>query len=260
MPVSLRSAAKHYRTQRLITARGVLAAQQAFKQRNSTRLLTVMVAHQRAAAREAIAAVPAMLAEQRIDAPAVAVVNDAAFARTASDGRSLVGLLQQAADEQALAVIVATQIQDAARVAAGVSTTVRPTVDGHVRYLNPPSCARCAILAGRFYRWSDGFQRHPRCDCVMVATTETAAQHLVSDPMQAFRDGQVRGMSAADTKAVADGADLGRVVNVRRSETGLSRAGRVLDRGGVPTPEGIYQFASDRADALQMLRRFGYIT
>lgn len=34
---------------------------------------------------------------------------------------------------------------------------------GYVRVLNPPSCGRCAILAGRFYRWSAGFQRHPMC-------------------------------------------------------------------------------------------------
>ena len=256
MPVLLRSAREHYRTQQLITARAVIAARRA---KTSQQLLGVVVAHQRAAAREAITAVPAMLAEQRIAADPVATVNEVAFARTASDGRSLVGLLEQATDDASLVMIVTTQVQDAARVAAGVSTTVRPAVDGHVRYLNPPSCSRCAILAGRFYRWSDGFLRHPRCDCVMVATTETAAAHLVSDPMQAFRDGQIKGMSAADTKAVTDGADLGRVVNIRRKEAGVRRAGRVLDTGGVPTPEGIYQFASDRADALQMLRRFGYI-
>jgi hypothetical protein len=34
---------------------------------------------------------------------------------------------------------------------------------GYIRLLTPPSCARCVILAGRFYRWSDGFKRHPNC-------------------------------------------------------------------------------------------------
>jgi hypothetical protein len=34
---------------------------------------------------------------------------------------------------------------------------------GWIRVLDPPSCGRCAILAGRFYKWSDGFLRHPNC-------------------------------------------------------------------------------------------------
>lgn len=35
---------------------------------------------------------------------------------------------------------------------------------GYVRMLTPPSsCDRCVILAGRWYRWNQGFERHPMC-------------------------------------------------------------------------------------------------
>lgn len=60
----------------------------------------------------------------------------------------------------ALERIAQTAIADAARMAAGVDVASRRQV-GYVRMLNPPSCSRCAILAGRWYRWNAGFARHP---------------------------------------------------------------------------------------------------
>src|SRR5690348_18342012 len=50
----------------------------------------------------------------------------------------------------------------------GVQTCALPIL------LNPPSCQRCAILAGRWYRWSQGFLRHPRCDCVNLPAERQA--------------------------------------------------------------------------------------
>ena len=54
--------------------------------------------------------------------------------------------------------IVSSLASDTAgRSAMGAFTASRNEEIGHIRTLIPPSCSRCAILAGRFYRWSDGF-------------------------------------------------------------------------------------------------------
>lgn len=51
-------------------------------------------------------------------------------------------------------------ITDTSRAAASVDVATRTAI-GYTRMLNPPSCDRCAILAGRWYRWNAGFDRHP---------------------------------------------------------------------------------------------------
>jgi hypothetical protein len=94
----------------------------------------------------------------------------------------------------------------------------------------------------------------------MIPAAESAAPGLVSDPTDLMRQGKVTGLSRADLQAIADGADLGKVVNVRRYSSGLRESGRVLARAGKLTPEGIYRLASDRTEAVAMLRRFGYLT
>jgi hypothetical protein len=53
---------------------------------------------------------------------------------------------------------------------------------GFVRRVNPPCCGRCAILAGRWYRYDSGFRRHPRCDCTLEPTSEGNAHMLVTNP------------------------------------------------------------------------------
>lgn len=75
-------------------------------------------------------------------------------------GMSEAGALKFGRDE--LRTLVKTTVTDAGRAAGGVTVATRPGV-GFVRMLNPPSCGRCAVLAGRFYRWNAGFRRHPRC-------------------------------------------------------------------------------------------------
>lgn len=258
--MQLTSAVEHYKRQQQLTARAVLGARRAWETRQQARMLVIVGLHQREAARDGANAVERMLAEQGITAPAVGRVNEAALSGVASDGRSLSGLLDQANSVDQLGLMVATQVQDAGRAGQMVATMARPKVAGHVRYLNPPSCGRCAVLAGRFYRYSDGFLRHPRCDCRMVPTNEGAADALLTDPAAAFRAGQVRGLSAADTKAIRAGADIANVVNVHRAGAGLTRAGRVIERGGRLTPEGILSLASDRAEAIKLLRQFSYLT
>jgi hypothetical protein len=154
--------------------------------------------------------------------------------------------------------LVASLVQDAGRAAESVATTVRSRIV-HVRYLNPPSCSRCAVLAGRVYRWSDGFQRHPNCDCVMVPCEESDPLAPV-DPVALFEAGQVSGLSKTDAQALRDGADFGQIVNVRRKAAGLRDSGAVLARAGRLSPEGIYRLArGDRMKAVALLKQYGYV-
>lgn len=126
----------------------------------------------------------------------------------------------------------ATQVADAGRTAASVDTFTRPRVI-YVRMLNPPSCSRCSVLAGRTYVNNEGFLRHPRCDCVHVPTTRGAAaaqEGLVADPYEYFQSlseaEQDKHFGAAGAQAIRDGADLFQVVNARR---GMSYAGESKD-------------------------------
>ncbi len=124
----------------------------------------------------------ATLAEQNVDAPRTGQLVGARFLATAPSGapvsvvveepiirtRSLVGegMPVRSALEQGgsyLAGIVLTLMADTRRSVYGVDIASRPGVGGYVRMLQAPSCSRCVILAGKFFRWNDGFQRHPRC-------------------------------------------------------------------------------------------------
>jgi hypothetical protein len=191
-----------------------------------------------------------------------------AFAGTASDGRDLVSLLHQpviaakarigqgdtpvealrVAGHQ-LAKIVVTQITDAGRVPVGVAAVANRNVTGYVRVLTPPSCARCAILAGRVYRVNEGFARHPRCDCTHAPLAGADADQHTVDP-RAYFDSldpaeQNRVFTRAGAQAIRDGADIGRVVNARRgmattvNATGARRqtTARVFGRSVFTTTE-----------------------
>lgn len=214
------------------------------------------------------------LTEQSIDAPAEALLNAAAFTTSAQAFEGMVAAIEGRRDlrfatadvdvprtqeqfDSEFQRLVASLVQGAGRTAQSVATAVRPDVV-HVRLLTPPSCSRCAVLAGRVYRYSDGFLRHPHCDCVMVPTT-VAAPSLIQDPVELARAGLVTGLSKSDMRAVADGADFGQIVNVRLQSAGLQQSGRVLARRGRLTPEGIYARTTTRDEAVQLLGSSGYI-
>ena len=134
--------------------------------------------------------------------------------------------------QKVLQASAAAQVADAGRTAAGLDTFARPRV-GYVRMLNPPSCSRCSVLAGRFYRNNEGFRRHPRCDCVHIPTTRTEAaesEGLVHDPYAYFESlseaEQDKAYGKSSAQAIRDGADLFQVVNARR---GMSYAGASAD-------------------------------
>lgn len=121
------------------------------------------------------------LAQQGLYEAPEAFVNPAGFAGVAADGRSLDGLLYSTAPyvknliksghapdvamragSKHIEMLTKTTVADAGRGAASVDIASRRGV-GYVRMLNPPSCSRCSVLAGKFYRWNAGFQRHPSC-------------------------------------------------------------------------------------------------
>lgn len=253
MPRTLASARRNYGLSALIGRRAVREARKVRK-RGPAAVLAVVAAHQIANARTSESAVVEMLAEQGVDTPADALLNVLSY--TTSPGQMEVMMEPVDADWE-FDRLVESIVQDAARAAESVAVAVRPDIY-HARFLSPPSCSRCAVLAGRAYRWSEGFLRHPGCDCVMIPTT--VASPYAQDVEQLVRDGQVTGLSKADAQALADGADLGQLVNVRRRKAGLLEAGHALTRGGRPTPAGIYRVASDRDEAVALLGRHGYIT
>lgn len=170
-----------------------------------------------------------------------------------------------------LTLIGRTEVADAGRVATGVAITARPKTYGSVRVVNPPACGRCIVLAGRVYRWSDGFLRHPHCDCGMAPLSSPEGREA-KEPRELFESMTPAQQNAsigssADAQAIRDGADLARVINARRGM--YEAAGRKLTTEGVKLrqggtrlrPEQIYrEAAGNRAEAIRLLRRFGYIT
>jgi hypothetical protein len=185
--------------------------------------------------------------------------------------------------KQALYGVLTSALADTGRQVGGVTVAARPNV-GYTRMLNPPSCERCVVLAGRFYRWNTGFLRHPRCDCVHVptgvkSTAAARAEGLVDDPYEYFNSlseaEQDKVFGKAYAQAVRDGSDIFQVVNSKRGRLkhglftteGTTRrgyAGAKLKRGQKRlTPEGIYRLAGrenlTREQTLSLLEQHGYL-
>jgi hypothetical protein len=304
--------AEHYRQQQVLTVATIAASRRIWSQARNydtswpvigARLAVVLAAAQLAAARSASEYVPAVLESLDVATAPVAAVAASAFVGVASDGRPLDTLLYgavttakravsrgapvtaaHAAGGRWLDMVLQTQVADAERAATGVEIAARPGV-GWVRMVNVPSCARCVVLSGRFYRWNRGFARHPGCDCRHIPATEAIADDVRLDPRKMIAAGNVTGLSRADRRAIVeDGADVFQVVNARRGmETasvygrrlkvtpeGVTHRGiagrRLAEQGGTYQrtprlrPEAIYQLAGDnRTEAIRLLRRFGYL-
>lgn len=276
----LRSAELHYSRTRAL-------AERAAREARKGDVARVVVRHQAAAAMTVTAALSAMLAEQGTPVPPEATLIPLAF--TASP-EAVGGMADQIKAEWQLDRLVMSLVLDAARGAESVSIVSRPRV-GYVRYLSPPSCSRCAILAGRFYRWSSGFRRHPNCDCTHLPTTDPRSE-FIQNPHDLVNKGLVTGLSKADRRALADGADLNQLVNakngsIRRVNFGPGRTVSITDAGMTArglagkrigdlrkvagsryrvsggmrlTPDSIYRVADgDRDVAMRLLESNGYL-
>lgn len=270
-----RSARSHQLRATVLAERAAAQALDTAQRGGSTLAVAgVVAANQVTAATLAQTAVSQMLAEQAVDAAAEALLNTLAFTTSADVFEAMISAVQERRDTRFATAdtavprtqdqfdaefkrLVESLVQDAARAAESVATAVREDV-AHIRLLSPPSCSRCVVLAGRIYRYSDGFLRHPNCDCIMVPTTE-AGFDLVADPAELAKAGLVTGLSKSDLRAISDGADFGQVVNIRRREAGLQRPGAAIRRAGRLTPEGIYDIARTRDEAVELLASSGYI-
>lgn len=211
------------------------------------------------------------ITEQEIDAPREAKVVESELAGIASDGRNLKGLLDEPrirtltrlkfgasiedaldAGRKSLERIAITQIQDAGRVASGLEIVNRPKVTGYVRMLNPPSCSRCILLAGKRYRWNEGFRRHPHCDCRHVPIAEdqgvpdvVATEVIVperyfnslpstptyNDKGRRIDQDAIFGKDGA--RAIRDGADISQVVNARMGMDIAGTYGQKITTAGI---------------------------
>jgi hypothetical protein len=241
----LRSADLHYARTRALAERAVREARKG-------NVATVVVRHQATAASTVTAAMSAMLAEQGTPVAPEARLNPLAF--TASP-EAVTQMAEKVDAGWQLDRLVMSLVSDAARGAESVSIATRPHV-GFVRYVSAPCCSRCAILAGRFYRYSDGFDRHPGCDCSHLPTTDPRSGFR-QNPNDLVEKGLVTGMSKADRRAFNDGADLNQLVNAKRGSLRRVNFGPGRTR---LSPDAIYRAAgADRAAALRLLKQHGYI-
>jgi hypothetical protein len=267
-----------------------------------------------AAARASDGYVGAVVDEYGLRGAAAGRVVPETFAGVASDGRDLASLLYQpaihtlqligagVAPERAAAsgavhldMIARTQVADAGRGADGVAIAAQPELAGYIRMIVGDTCSRCIILAGRWYAWNEGFERHPRCDCRHIPISESVAGDVAVDPDAYFASlseaDQDRVFTRAGAAAIRAGADMARVVNARRgmatagvTRTRTNAAGQVVNesiRRQVTTrafgrqvfatteaagrrrprlmPEQIFREAKDRDDAVRLLRLHRYI-
>lgn len=151
---------------------------------------------------------------------------------------------------------IGTVISDTARSAEAThARALRKPM--YVRMLNPPSCGRCVILAGRTYYTA--FDRHPGCDCVSIPASENVAGDLLTDPgeyLDNLDDEELRKAlgSRANAQAYREyGADVNQLVNAYR-RSGDVRKAQVYGRGVKYTTEGVTR----RGWAGQSMRRAGY--
>jgi hypothetical protein len=220
------------------------------------RVASAMTAAISAAQREAAEAAPAYLARVAAaqDAGTAEFSLDAsAFAGLTGDGRSLAGMLyapvalskqyigagQPIADvlkqeELHVAMLAQTVTLDAGRMASQGMLMGYPVLRGYVRVVHMPACARCIILAGRFYRRSDGFYRHPNCKCTMLPArgeewVPSQDPQALMDQMQADHPEYLaKSLTKGDLQALEHGANLNQVVNAHRGMATANAYGRKI--------------------------------
>lgn len=219
-------------------------------------IMNAVLLGQMSAAQGAQAYVTSAMLSQAAGLETLGRLTPSAFAGYASDGRPLATLLflpaintaralasgmhpnsAMAMGLEQMARMVSTQINDSARVATSVAMAAEPRCISYVRVVKLPACARCIILAGRQYSYSEGFKRHPKCDCGMEPMTdaEWRSRETAKSPEDLVRsmspEERRKRFGAAGADALDNGADLGQVVNARRGMTTTTTGKKVTTEG-----------------------------
>ena len=251
-------------------------------------LLRVVETGRAASAASSLAYTPAVLAETDQPAAPYGLVSTARHLATAPDGRSMSTLLDGAVVHAKVAVArglsaqtalasasswltqtLLTVMADTGRGVVAADIAQRPAITGYTRMLNPPSCSRCVILAGKWFRWNEGFRRHPRCDCRHIPASENVADDLRTDPYAYFNSlsgaQQEKAFGRIEARAIREGADIYRVVNTgsaAKGGRGLATS-KAAQRFGTPsriTLDDIFRTAGTRTNAIKLMEREGFIT
>lgn len=232
-----------------------------------------------------------LLGPDAADAPEI---DPGQFASQTPDGRDATGLLARAAPTAItnqrrgisaraamarggafLDLVVRTVIADTGRQADQASMVANKGIRAYIRVVELPACSRCIILAGREYGVSNGFLRHPRCDCTMEPVTRrnTPTPLDAEDLFESMTPAQRKStFGEAGAKAISDGARISSVVNARKSMGQVEQFGRTVQITYVGTgsrrkkrpprlmPEEIYRLAGeDRDVAIRLLYKNGYL-
>ena len=266
----------HYRRSALTTQRVVAAVLAIWRATGPsgfrdelTRAAAIVALGQLTQAVESANYLTELAAEQGLG-PADAVVSPRSLSGVAANGRALADvlsypvnrtwqLLESGADfataEQSglasLTRIAGNEIDQAGITAERVGMVGHPEFDGYIRTLSGPSCGRCAILAGKWFKWNTGFDRHPQCDCKHVPAGDRGdVSSLQTNPREYFNSlpkaEQDRLFGVAESEAIRNGADISKAVNT----------------GGLSTPRSIDRLVAgkSRPAAIADLTRSGYLT
>lgn len=226
------------------------------------RVLAVLDTAQERVAEGAVAYIPAVLAETR--QPVRSAEYDVAPWRlvgTSGDGwgtdslaygavthaKSAIGQGASLAEALAqggryLTTATGTMLSDTGRTAEKMAGASRGTTLW-VRMLEPPSCGRCIILAGKETRNAEAFDRHPKCDCRNIPTSENIAGSFTTDPHEYLDNLSDRELaralgSKANAQAWRDGADRNQLINAYRVG-GDVRPAQIFNRSIKYTTEGV---------------------
>ncbi|MEV6817826.1 hypothetical protein AB0M72_03630 [Nocardiopsis dassonvillei] len=185
--------------------------------------------------------------------------------------RSLIwgGMAPDAAWARARSVLertVSTEVGDAAREVMNTSVALDERITGYERLVTLPACDRCLVLAGRFYRYDDGFQRHPQCEgCVHVPTYHVPglgviggvpAEHNPDDLAASLSPEQRRAVFGdAGAEAIENGASVSPIVQGRHDPPRrITRADRATARRLGIEPHEINANLPGRGRSLRWIR------
>jgi hypothetical protein len=161
--------------------------------------------------------------------------------------------------ENSLALRSRTILADTARTSALMTAKSHSFTAHYVRMLTPPSCGRCAILAG-IPSGKNAFERHPHCDCVAAWSTDekSLATHYAnaSDYLNSLNSEDLAKTlgSKANARAFSDGADLNQLVNAYRT-SGSVRVAQLYGRNIKYATEG----TTKRGWAYSRMKAAGYV-